>query len=147
MLRRNGANYESWKNHDVLILLCREIPFMEGNTKRVQARVTGQVAPVILGRSAGGPFERLEGMHDGPVERLEEMHDGLADRFEIALDPATQLYEMWSSRETLQNQCMPCGKLVIHLSQCAPQEHEDKKSDHQLKHDPSVASRLLDRLK
>ena len=77
---------------------------MEGNTKKVQARVTGQVAPVILGRSADGPFERLEGMHDGPVERLEEMHDGLADRFEIAQDAAAPLNGMWSSSEALQNQ-------------------------------------------
>ena len=54
-------------------------------------------------------------MHDGPVERLEEMHDGLADRFQVAQDAATPLNGMWSSSEALQNQCMPSGKLVIHL--------------------------------
>ena len=34
---------------------CAE-KYLEGNTKRVQDRVSGQVAPVILGRSADGPF-------------------------------------------------------------------------------------------
>ena len=140
---RNGANFESWKNHDVLILLCREVP---RGKHQESPRQSGQVAPVILGRSAKGPFERLEGMHDGPVERLQELHDGLADRFEIAQDAAAPLKCGPRVKHCRINACQVGIRSFI-LSQCERQVHEVKISDYQLKHGPSVASRLIDMLK
>ena len=129
---RNGANFESWKNHDVLILLCREVP---RGKHQESPRQSGQVAPVILGRSADGPFERLQ-----------ELHDGLADRFEIAQDAAAPLKCGPRVKHCRRNAC-EVGIRSFILSQCERQVHEVKISDYQLKHGPSVASRLIDMLK
>ena len=124
---------------------CAE-KYLEGNTKRVQDKVSGQVAPVNLGRSADGPFESLEGMHDGPVETLQDLHDGLADRFEIAQDAAAPLKCGPRVKHCRIDTCQVGIRSFI-LSQCERQVHEVNISDYLLKHGPSVASRLIDMLK
>ena len=52
-------------------MFWRQIPLkMMGNTMRVRARVTGQVAPVMLAGSSEGtdtPTESVEEMHGGPT--------------------------------------------------------------------------------